>query len=56
MKFDLPGAMPSERSDARMLTLRERMPPLISIAIDRTVLGTPYSVLTAPTRSIPPIS
>jgi hypothetical protein len=34
MTFEFVGAMPSERSDVGMLTLRESMPPLISSVID----------------------
>ena len=34
MTFDFAGAMPSERSDVGMLTLRESMPPLNSIVSD----------------------
>jgi hypothetical protein len=34
MTVDLVGAMPSERSDVGMLTLRESMAPINSISID----------------------
>jgi hypothetical protein len=34
MTFEFVGAMPSERSDVGMLTLRESMPPPISTVID----------------------
>jgi hypothetical protein len=34
MTFDFQCGMPSERSEAGMLTLRESIPPLNSIVID----------------------